>query len=158
LMVSPLARFLRQPAIKQARRPLGLYTFLFVTLHLMVLVGYDYRFDLPLLFESYSGKPFIWLGLSSGLILAGLALTSFAWWKRRLYKWWQRIHRLLYLAAILDLAHYFLGIKGNILTLSGNIARPSAYAIVMIVLLLLRLPMWIHTTGIRHNGSSTDLE
>jgi sulfoxide reductase heme-binding subunit YedZ len=103
------------------------------------LVGYDYRFNLPLLSTTYLGKPFIWLGLATGLILAILALTSFDWWKHRLGKWWQWLHRLVYLAAILDLAHFFLAVKGNLFTLSGNLTRPLFYAGVIGLSFLLRL-------------------
>ena len=143
LLVSPLAGIFRQPVINRARRPLGLYTFFYVVIHLTLLVGYDYRFDFPLLVKSYLGKPFIWLGLATGLILAALALTSFDWWKRRLGVWWKRLHRLIYLAAILALAHFFLGVKGNLFSLSGNIARPLVYTSIILTLLLIRLPKLI---------------
>jgi len=145
LSVGPLARLFRQPALLRVRRPLGLYTFLYVSLHLFVLVGFDYRFDFPLLIGSYLGKPFIWLGLATGLILAALALTSFDWWKRRLGRWWVRLHRLIYLAAILDLAHFFLAVKGNILSLSGNLTCPLIYTAVILILLILRVPLPSHS-------------
>jgi sulfoxide reductase heme-binding subunit YedZ len=141
LLISPLARLLKQPAIMNARRPLGLYTFFYVALHITILVGFDYRFDLPLLVASYLDKPFIWFGLSTTLILAALALTSFNWWRHRLGVWWGRLHHLIYLAAILDLAHYFLVVKGNILSLSGNLIRPLIYAGIIALLLILRIPL-----------------
>ncbi len=83
LLVSPLARLLQTTDPQTARRPLGSYTFFYVALHLFILVGFDYRFDLPLLFATYLDKPFIWFGLITGLILAVLALTSIDWRKRR---------------------------------------------------------------------------
>lgn len=140
LLIGPLAGLTRQPVIARARRPLGLYTFFVVAVHLLMLVGFDYSFNIPLLLKSYHGKPFIWFGLVTGLLLASLALTSFNWWKLRLGKWWKRLHRLIYLAAILDLAHFFLGVKGNLFTLSGNLTRPLIYSAVVLFLLLLRIP------------------
>jgi sulfoxide reductase heme-binding subunit YedZ len=139
LSVSPLASLLNRPAILRARRTLGLVTFFYVLLHVLVLAGFDYGFDLPVLVDSYQGKPFIWFGLLTGLILAALALTSFDWWKQKLGIWWGRLHRLIYLAAILDLTHYFLAVKGNLFSLSGNLARPLFFCAVIILLLALRV-------------------
>jgi sulfoxide reductase heme-binding subunit YedZ len=139
LSVSPLARLSKQPVVLRARRPLGLMTFFYVTLHVLVLVGYDYGFDIPLLLDGYLNKPFIWFGLLTGLILAALALTSFDWWKRKLGRWWGRLHQLIYLAAILDLAHYFLAVKGNPLSLSGNLGQPLFFSILILILFALRL-------------------
>ena len=139
LLISPLSRLLKQPVIQRTRRPLGLYTFFYVALHLSILVGFDYRFNLPLLSTTYLGKPFIWLGLATSLILAILALTSFDWWKHRLGKWWQWLHRLIYLAAILDLAHFFLAVKGNLLSLSGNLGCPLLFPFAIGLLLILRI-------------------
>ncbi|MBN2257535.1 MAG: sulfoxide reductase heme-binding subunit YedZ [Anaerolineaceae bacterium] len=144
LLVHPLASLLKQPLIMKARRPLGLYTFAYVLLHVLILVGLDYRLDIPLLVTSYVDKPFIWFGAATSLILAALAITSFAWWRQRMGVWWGWLHRLIYLAALLDLAHFFLVVKGNLLSLSGNLARPSIYAALILLLLLLRLPVFRH--------------
>lgn len=139
LLISPLAKLLNHPALIRARRPLGLYTFFYVALHLSILVGFDYRFDIPLLLATYLGKPFTWFGLLSGFLLAVLAITSFDWWKCRLGKLWKPLHSLIYLAAILDLAHYFLAVKGNMLSLSGNLGRPLLYTFAIGLLLILRI-------------------
>ncbi len=77
--------------------------------------------------------------MATGLILAVLALTSFDWWKHKLGIWWVRLHRLIYLAALLDLAHFFLVVKGNLLSLSGNITLPLFYAILILVVLAFRV-------------------
>ena len=139
LAVSPLAILLDQPVLRLARRPLGLYTFFYVVLHVLVLTGLDYGFDLTLLIRGYLGKPFIWFGLATGLILTVLALTSFDWWKRILGAWWKRSHLLIYPAAILALTHFFLAVKGNLFTLSGNLVRPLVYAGLILFFLALRL-------------------
>jgi methionine sulfoxide reductase heme-binding subunit len=147
LSISPLARLLKQPAILRARRPLGLMTFFYVSLHVLVLVGFDYGFNFPLLLDGYLNKPFIWFGLLTSLILAAMALTSFDWWKRKLGCWWRRLHHLIYLAAFLDLAHFFLAVKGNPLSLSGNLGRPLVFGILILFLFALRLLMRIRPTA-----------
>jgi methionine sulfoxide reductase heme-binding subunit len=144
LAVSPMAGFLKQPALRKARRPLGLYTFMYICLHLLALVGFDYAFNIPQVATAYLGKPFIWFGLLTGVILAALALTSFSRSKQTLGGWWGRLHRLIYLAALLDLAHYFLAVKGNLFSFSGNLARPLAYCVVITGLLIVRILQRIH--------------
>jgi sulfoxide reductase heme-binding subunit YedZ len=105
----------------------------------MILVGLDYGFDLPLLAVSYLDKPFIWFGLITGLILVILAVTSQDQWKKKLGRNWHRLHYLVYLAAILDLVHYFLAVKGNPFSLAGNLVRPLFFGVLILSLFALRV-------------------
>lgn len=122
------------------RRTLGLYAFAYAAVHLLVLVALDYSFSLRLLRADLSGKPFIWVGAASLLVLAALAATSFPVWKKRLGRNWKRLHRLVYLAAGLVIVHFFWARKGNLATLSGDVLLPLSYALAVGMLLLLRLP------------------
>lgn len=122
------------------RRTLGLYAFAYAAVHLLVLVALDYGFALRLLRADLSGKPFIWIGAASLLILAALAATSFPVWKKRLGKNWKRLHRLAYLAALLVIVHFFWARKGNLATLSGDVLLPLSYGVGVAGLLILRLP------------------
>jgi sulfoxide reductase heme-binding subunit YedZ len=139
LLVNPLSRLFKLPVIMKVRRPLGLYTFIYVILHILILVGFDYQFDLKLLLDGYLNKPFIWFGILTGLILAVLALTSIDRWKHKLGDRWGRLHSLVYLAAILDLAHYFLVVKGNVFSLSGNFTRPLIFSGLFILIMSLKI-------------------
>jgi sulfoxide reductase heme-binding subunit YedZ len=122
------------------RRILGLYAFMFASLHLFMLVGIDYGFSLYYLNIDLGKKPFIWVGLAAFSILMALAITSFDWWKRKLGKNWKRLHRLVYIAGVLVVIHYGWAAKGNLLSIQGNIVQPLIYGGVVILLLLLRLP------------------
>jgi len=122
------------------RRTLGLYAFAYASVHLLVLVALDYGFALRLVRADLSGKPFIWIGAASLLVLAALAATSFPVWKKRLGKNWKRLHRLAYLAAVLVIVHFFWARKGNLATLSGDVLLPLTYGLAVGALLLLRLP------------------
>lgn len=139
LLVNPLSWLFKQPVMMKARRPLGLYTFFYVVLHILILVGFDYQFDLKLLYAGYLDKPFIWFGILTGLILAVLALTSIDRWKHKLGDRWGRLHSLVYLAAILDLAHFFLVVKGNVFSLSGNFTRPLIFSGLFILIMSLKI-------------------
>ena len=84
------------------RRALGLYAFLYAAIHFLLFAGVDYQFNLDFILADTGTKPFIWLGLITGLILLILALTSFQWSMKRLGKNWKRLHKLVYLAGVLD--------------------------------------------------------
>jgi methionine sulfoxide reductase heme-binding subunit len=128
-----------RPAVK-ARRPLGLYAFFYALTHLMIFSGLDFGFDWGLLSQEVTEKPYIWVGLSAFTILSILAVTSFRWWMKRLGKNWKRLHRLVYIAGVLVVVHYAWVVKGDILTLQGDILQPLAFGGVLALMLLVRLP------------------
>ncbi len=123
------------------RRSLGLYAFMFAAMHFLLFVGIDYRFDIRTIYEETFTKPYIIVGLSVFLILLILAATSFKWWMKRMGKNWRHLHSLVYIAGILAVVHYAWVVKGNIVTLQGNIVKPFIYGVIVFVLLLLRLPV-----------------
>jgi sulfoxide reductase heme-binding subunit YedZ len=131
---SPLFNFTGLKDILRLRRPLGLYAFLYASLHLLNFIVLDYGFNLALLWEDIAGKRYILAGFATFLILLALAITSTGSWTRRLGGNWQRLHRLVYAAGILDVLHYQWLAKVNIST-------PLIYGAVIILLLLLRLPV-----------------
>jgi sulfoxide reductase heme-binding subunit YedZ len=122
------------------RRALGLYAFMYASLHFIVFAGLDYGFDLRQIANLISKKTFILLGITAGLILLALAVTSFTWWMRRMGKGWQSLHRTIYLGGVIVVIHYAMARKANISTLSGDIIQPLMIGILLAILLLLRVP------------------
>ena len=119
-----------KPAIK-VRRALGLYAFTYVVLHFFVFVGLDYGFDLGLIIEDIGDKRYALVGFAAGLLLLPLAITSTRGWMSRLGKNWRRLHRLVYLAAILAVIHYIWLVK-------ADIREPLDYGAAVLLLLLAR--------------------
>jgi len=71
------------------------------------------------------------------LSMLPLAITSTAGWVRRLtLKRWKRLHRLVYLAAIAGVIHYWWLVK-------SDIRLPLMYAAIVSVLLGYRLIVWM---------------
>ena len=122
------------------RRALGLYAFMYASLHFIVFVGVDYGFDIKQIAELISEKTFILLGITAGLILLALAVTSFNWWKRQMGKGWQSLHRTIYLGGVIVVIHYAMARKANISSLSGDIIQPLIIGILLAILLILRVP------------------
>lgn len=139
LAVRPLSRWLRWNGLLARRRTLGLYTFAYALLHATLFLGIDYRFALPFILQEFGEKPYLWFGVSAFAILLPLAITSFRYWMRKLGKNWKRLHRLLYIAAILAVLHYGWAVKGDFFTLRGEVLRPWLYALGVAFLLLWRL-------------------
>ena len=133
------------------RRALGLYAFMYASLHFIVFAGLDYGFDVQQIAKLISEKTFILLGITAGLILLALAVTSFTWWMRRMGKGWQNLHRTIYLGGIIVVIHYAMARKANISSLSGDIIQPLIIGILLAILLLLRVPaIRKFASGLRH--------
>lgn len=135
------------PALK-VRRTLGLYAFFYVSLHFLTFVGLDYLFDPRLIYEAIFEKRYALVGFAAALTLLPLAVTSTKGWMRRLGKSWKRLHRLVYLAAILASIHFLWLVK-------ADIREPLVYSSIIVILLFLRLPFIRHwVTKVRSSVKS----
>ncbi|PLR32368.1 protein-methionine-sulfoxide reductase heme-binding subunit MsrQ [Chimaeribacter californicus] len=141
LLITPLARYGKQPLLIRVRRLIGLWCFAWATLHLL-----SYSFlelgisNLGLLGSELISRPYLTLGILSWLVLLALAATSTLGAQRRLGKNWQRLHNFIYLAAILAPIHYLWSVK----TLSP---QPLIYAVFAAILLAFRykkVRQWWH--------------
>ncbi|MFN8006412.1 MAG: protein-methionine-sulfoxide reductase heme-binding subunit MsrQ [Terriglobia bacterium] len=132
LACTPLNTLLGWKQTIAVRRTLGLYAFFYATLHFLTFVGLDYQFDPTLLQEAILKKRYALVGFAAFLTLLPLSLTSTKGWMRRLGKNWKRLHRLIYLTAVLVVIHFIWLVK-------SDIREPLAYGAVMLSLLTLRL-------------------
>ena len=122
------------------RRTLGLYAFMYATIHVIIFVNLDFGLAWSFFVQTVLEKPFILFGMTTFLLLLPLALTSFDIWKVRLGRNWKRLHQLVYFAAPIAVLHFALSKKGDIFHLQGDIVRPLIYGLVLLVLLIMRLP------------------
>ncbi|MHB0922438.1 MAG: protein-methionine-sulfoxide reductase heme-binding subunit MsrQ [Bellilinea sp.] len=146
LACSPINTLFDIPMVLKLRRPLGLWTFYYATLHLLINVGLDYRFDFRLFRIDNMDKPYVLWGLLTITALMLLALTSRKWWKKTLGKGWKKLHKLVYLAGVTAVIHLALVVKGNLLELKGDLWKPLTAGVILVILLILRLPFvksWI---------------
>jgi sulfoxide reductase heme-binding subunit YedZ len=132
LLVSPLARYAKQPLLIRTRRMLGLWCFAWATLHLTSYALLELGIhNLSLLGQEVVSRPYLTLGLASWLILLALAVTSPQFVQRKLGSRWQKLHNFVYLVAILAPIHYLWSVK--ILS-----PQPIIYAALAIALLAWR--------------------
>ncbi|ERK08866.1 protein-methionine-sulfoxide reductase heme-binding subunit MsrQ [Serratia fonticola] len=132
LLVTPLARYARQPLLIRCRRLLGLWCFAWGTLHLVSYSTLELGLsNISLLGRELVTRPYLTLGILCWLILLALAATSTLWAQRKLGANWQKLHNFVYLVAILAPIHYLWSVK----TLSP---QPVIYALLALLLLALR--------------------
>lgn len=132
LAVSPVRRLTGWNWLAPVRRTLGLCAFLYVCLHFATYLV-DQGFALPYIVEDVAERPYVTAGFTAFLLLIPLALTSTRGWIRRLGKRWQKLHRLVYLAAGLGVLHFIWLVKSDLL-------QPLVFAAVFAVLMAFRVP------------------
>jgi sulfoxide reductase heme-binding subunit YedZ len=132
LAITPLRR-LGGPNLVRYRRSIGLLAFYYAALHLTTYTVLDQGLDLAAIWADILKRPYITVGMLAFLVLVPLAITSNAAMIRRLGgAAWQRLHRLIYLAAAAAAVHFIMLVK-------SWPAEPLIYAALVTALLLLRL-------------------
>ena len=137
LSITPLRRITGQYWLIGVRRMIGLFAFFYGYLHFLTYIWLDKFFDVHEMWKDIAKRPFITVGFSAFVLMIPLALTSTAGWIRRLGgKNWQRLHRLIYLTAILGVLHYLWLVK-------ADTRKPVEYGFVLSVLFLYRVVIWV---------------
>lgn len=134
LLISPLSRWLKAPALRRWRRPLGLAAFAFALLHTVhfLLYGRLWPDRLNVLFQ----RPYMTIGLVALVLFVPLAATS----NDKAVRWttprvWRRLHLLIYPIAALSVIHEVMA-YGPLL---GEAGLYSVLATVLTVARLVRL-------------------
>ena len=138
LTVTPLRRLFQLNRLQRVRRMLGVWSFAYAVAHVAMYFTLDqlcYSIDtcqFPTIWEDLTERPFIFVGMTAFSILALLAVTSTTGWMRRLGRNWQRLHRLVYVAASVAMVHFAWGQK-------ADISEPLWWASYLVVILGLRV-------------------
>lgn len=107
LAVTPLRRLTGWNQVIRVRRMLGLWAFFYAVAHFGTYLVFDRLFSLSGVLEDVVLRRFVLAGMVSLLAMLPLAITSTKGWIRRLGgKRWQRLHRLVYVAAIAGAVHF----------------------------------------------------
>lgn len=134
LSVTPLRRLTGWTVLIRFRRMLGLYAFFYVCMHFLCYMILDHFFDWVTIIEDVLERPYITVGFTAFLLLIPLAVTSTKKMMIRLGKNWKKLHRIVYLISPLAILHYLWLVK-------SDIRAPLIYAIIFVLLILLRLPI-----------------
>ncbi|MBY6188626.1 protein-methionine-sulfoxide reductase heme-binding subunit MsrQ [Marinobacter hydrocarbonoclasticus] len=149
LLVSPLARWQRWPWLMRVRRLLGLWSFTYALLHLSAFLVFDLLLDWSLLLSEILKRPYISVGMVGFAVLLALAVTSPKGVQRRMGRHWQRLHRWVYLVAVLGPIHFWWSVK------SGN-WEPALYLSGFVLLLAWRQNWRTSLTLFRRLGADRE--
>ena len=132
LSMSPLKKFTNLNYWIKIRRMLGLFVFFYASLHLLTYIGIDYRFSLQPIFDDVVKKKYIFVGFAAWILLIPLTITSSQKMMLLLKQNWKKLHRLIYVIAILGSLHF--------IWLSKTIYfKPLIYFVLITFLLILRI-------------------
>ena len=124
LSVTPLRKISGWNELIKFRRMLGLFAFFYALLHFSTYMVLDHFFDFQAIVKDIVKRPYVTAGFTGFVLMIPLAITSTAAMIRKLGKRWQQLHRLVYLAAIAGVIHFYWLVK-------ADIRRPIQYGAVL---------------------------
>ena len=131
--VTPLRKIFGTNSLVKYRRMLGLFAFFYGALHLLTYFWFDRLFNLISVGQDVVRRPFILVGMVAFVMMIPLAITSTNKMIKRLGgKRWARLHRLVYVAAVAGVIHFWMLVK-------SDIRLPLTFAFILLFLLGYRL-------------------
>lgn len=131
--ITPLRKIFGLNSLVKYRRMLGLFAFFYGALHLLTYVWFDRLFNFVSVAKDVVQRPFILVGMTAFVLMVPLAITSTNKMIKRLGgKRWAKLHRLVYLAAIAGVVHFWMLVK-------SDIRLPLTFAFIVLFLLGYRL-------------------
>jgi sulfoxide reductase heme-binding subunit YedZ len=131
LAMAPLRKLTGRLAWLQYRRMLGLYSFFYALMHMLVYVFFLLGLQWRSLWGDILERPYITAGLVALLLMLPLAITSTRQWQRRLGRRWKNLHQLIFVVAIAALVHLWWQVR-------SDAAEAWLYTAVFIVLVMPR--------------------
>ena len=130
LFITPLRRYLGLNLLR-FRRAIGVMTYYYITLHLLVWLILDVQVPSAIL-QDIVKRPYITIGMLAFVGMTPLAFTSNSYAVRKLGQSWRKLHRLVYVIAVLGAVHFIMLVKGLQF-------EPIIYLGIILTLLALRL-------------------
>ena len=146
LLVTPLRKLSGLHWLFHFRRRLGLLAFGYALAHFSTFFIFDRMMDVRDTLSEMVKRPYLIVGVVGLLAMVPLAATSTSYMIKRLGpKRWQALHRLVYVAAVAGVVHFYMQVK-------SDTRLPIAFGIVVGSLLGYRavtalVRRWQHPTG-----------
>ena len=133
LAITPLRKTFGINSLVKVRRMVGLFAFFYGSLHLLTYIWLDRLFNLLSVTQDVAKRPFILVGMTGFFLMIPLAITSTNKMVKRLGgKSWAKLHRLVYVAAVAGVFHFWLLVK-------SDTRLPLTFAFIVALLLAHRL-------------------
>lgn len=131
LSITPVRKIFNWSWLIKLRRMLGLFAFFYAVMHFITYIWFDQYFDWGEIVKDVIKRPFITVGFVAFILLIPLAVTSNKMMMRRLKKNWLKLHKLIYVIAVLGVLHFIWLVKADYL-------QPVIYGVILLVLLSYR--------------------
>jgi sulfoxide reductase heme-binding subunit YedZ len=131
LSITPIVKKFKLGSLMQIRRILGLYTFLWASLHLLLFAWLELDWNFSLFFSEVVKRPYLTLGALAWLILLLLSVTSLTAIRKKMKKSWITLHRFVYVALSFIVIHYYWSVKSGVI-------EANIYIMITVFLLWLR--------------------
>jgi sulfoxide reductase heme-binding subunit YedZ len=136
LCVTPIRRLSGWNGIVRFRRLVGLFSFFYAVIHLLIYLAFDRGFVFTELGEDIAKRPYITIGFTAWVMLLTLAVTSPQAILRRMGgKRWRALHRLVYVVPVLGVIHFAWAQK-------KDVSLPVLYGLVLGLIFLVRFALW----------------
>ena len=137
LAVTPLRRLVNFTRfhfrwLQTHRRMLGLFTLFYAILHLLAFLVFILGLDFSRFAKESVERPYILVTIPAVILLIVLGVTSTKGMMRRLGKNWLRLHKSIYLIAILAWLHVFMQVRSSYF-------EAVLFGVILLCLLLPRL-------------------
>jgi methionine sulfoxide reductase heme-binding subunit len=114
LALTPVRKITGLNWLVKFRRMLGLYAFFYGCLHLLTYIWFDRFFNVPSMVRDIAQRPFIAVGMTAFFLMLPLAITSTTKMVKRLGgKRWGKLHKLVYVAGVAGVVHYWMLVKSD---------------------------------------------
>lgn len=118
LSVTPLRRLTSARKIhfrwlQAHRRMLGLFTLFYAMLHVLAFLVFILGLDFTRFGKELVERPYILVTIPAVILLIALGITSTQAMMRRLGKNWIRLHKSIYLIALLAWVHVFMQVRSS---------------------------------------------
>jgi sulfoxide reductase heme-binding subunit YedZ len=133
LAVTPLRKITGANWLVKFRRIVGLFAFFYGAIHLITYIWFDRFFNVRSIVGDVGQRPFIAIGMMGFFLMVPLAVTSTDKMVKRLGgKLWIKLHRVVYVAGVLGVLHYWMLVK-------SDTRLPLTFAFILLLLLGYRL-------------------
>lgn len=133
IAVSPVRQVFKWNGLVKFRRMLGLFAFFYGLLHLLTYLAFDRYLNLSSVPADVASRPFIAIGMLAFFLMLPLAITSTNRMVKRLGgRRWQTLHRLVYVAGVAGVVHFWLLVK-------ADTRLPVTFGFVLLLLLAHRI-------------------
>lgn len=113
LSVTPLKKLAKQSWVMPHRRMLGLFTLFYALAHVLSYLVFILGLDFSSFGSELIKRPYILLTIPAVILLITLGATSTQGMMRRLGKNWVKLHKAIYLIAILAWLHVLLQVRSS---------------------------------------------